>query len=89
MIEEYYVKRTSKNGRVTYKPVDITKMAICGKTIEEIIDILNALNVERIYNIEMTMNNLKQYIKIYQKEQKEMLKEYWNKQIKELKEMKN
>ena len=87
MIEEYYVKRTSKNGRVTYRPINIMEIAICGRTIEEIIDILNALDIERIYDIKMTMSNLKRYIEIYQKEQKEISRKYWDRQIKELKEM--
>lgn len=41
-----------------------TSVTICGKSIDEVVVILNALDLERITDIEVTMGNLN---KLYQK----------------------
>ena len=48
---------------------------ICGYPIKEAIRILNAITLERAYDIKVTMDNLQEFMKIYQKEQTEMLRE--------------
>ena len=52
---------------------------ICGYSIEEAIQILNALTIERAYDIKVTMSNLQKIVELYQKEQTEMLKETFSK----------
>lgn len=48
---------------------------ICGYPIEEAIQILSAVTIERARDIKVTMSNLKKIVELYQKEQTEMLKE--------------
>lgn len=45
---------------------------ICGYPIEEAIQILSAVTIERAYDIKVTMSNLKKIVELYQKEQTEM-----------------
>lgn len=46
---------------------------ICGRTIEEIINILNGLDLEKETELEVTMENLKSFMAIYQKEVEDSL----------------
>lgn len=48
---------------------------ICGYTVEDVIKILSAIDIEREYDIKFTMDNLQKFIKLYQKEQTKMLKD--------------
>ena len=48
---------------------------ICGYSIEEAIQILSAVTIERTYDIKVTMSKLKEIVELYQKEQTEMVKE--------------
>lgn len=64
-----YEKLVNEKGEEIYKPYDINKITICGRTLEEVIQILRTLDLEKEYNLKMTMKNLKQW-------QEMMLKEY-------------
>lgn len=48
---------------------------ICGYSIEEAIQILSAVTIEKARDIKVTMSNLKKIVELYQKEQTEMLKD--------------
>ena len=73
-MEQYYIQKIV-NGAIKYVPVNEKDITIKGRTIDEIIDILNALDIERIYDIKVTMSSLKEIINIYEKEQNEMMME--------------
>jgi len=46
----------------------IQNPTICGKSFDEIVNILTALDIEKQYKIEVTMENLKSLVGIYQAE---------------------
>ena len=48
---------------------------ICGYSIEEAIQILSAVTIEKARDIKVTMSNLKKIVELYQKEQTERLKD--------------
>lgn len=57
-MKELYEKITNEDGSITYKPYDIQETTIKGYKIDEIIEILNGLEIERITEIKMVMENL-------------------------------
>lgn len=63
-----YERRETSDGYDYYVPYDIENTTICGKNIKEIITILNALEIERIYEIKMCMENLSKYKKLIDNE---------------------
>lgn len=60
--EELYVKEFKDNG-YTFRRVYDDELTINGRTIEEVRDILNALDLEKIEQLELCMENLKEYYK--------------------------
>lgn len=69
-----YERKETEEGYDYYVPYDIEKTTICGKTYREIITILNALELERITEIKMCMENLSKYKELIDKEMDEMLR---------------
>lgn len=63
-----YERKETSDGYDYYVPYDIEKTTICGKNIKEIITILKALDIERIYEIKMCMDNLSKYKDLIDKE---------------------
>ena len=63
-----YERKETKDGYDYYVPYDIEKTTICGKSIKEIRTILSALDLERITEIKMCMENLIEYRKLIDKE---------------------
>ena len=63
-----YERKETSDGYDYYVPYDIGNTTICGKNIKEIIAILNALELERIYEIKMCMENLSKYKELIDKE---------------------
>lgn len=53
-----YEKMENTDGTIEYKPYDITKITICGRNIEEVIQILNGLDLEKEKELTLTMENL-------------------------------
>lgn len=60
--EELYVKEVKDNG-YTFRRVYDDELTINGRTIAEVRDILNALDLEKIEQLELCMENLKEYHK--------------------------
>ena len=56
---EYYTKKTDENGNITFELVNEDNIKILGKSLNEVITILQGLEFERITQIKMTMENLK------------------------------
>lgn len=69
-----YERKETEDGYDYYVPYDIEKTTICGKTIKEIITILNALDLERITGIKMCMENLSKYRELIDKEMNEIIR---------------
>ena len=62
--QNLYEKIENTDGTITYKPYDISNVKICGKTIEQIVKILNGLDIEKESKIILTMENLEKYYKL-------------------------
>lgn len=79
-----YEKIVNENGEEIYKPYDITKTKICGKPLEEVIQILNGLDLEKEKEMLLTMNNLGEWCEMIKeeikKEQEEAIKKFFNKE---------
>ena len=63
-----YEKVEDINGNISFKPFDYNNITICGKSLGEIIDILNCLDLERQCDMKMTMENLQEWQKLLEKE---------------------
>ena len=63
-----YEKVEDINGNISFVPFDYNNITICGKGLSEIIDILNCLDLERQYDMKMTMENLQKWGKLLQEE---------------------
>ena len=74
-----YEKIENEDGTITYKPYDISKTTICGRNIEQVIQILNGLDLEKEYEMTLTMGNLDKWGKLIQedirKQQEKALKD--------------
>ena len=76
---EYYRKKEDENGNIIFELVKDGDITILGKSLIEVIDILNALDIERITNIKMTMENLKIYQELLEKEYYDSIKNVMSK----------
>jgi uncharacterized protein YqgV (UPF0045/DUF77 family) len=81
---EYYIKKEDINGNITFEPIDMNEVKLMGKSIKEIIIILQGLELERQTGIKMTMKNLQKYIDLIREEQEKMMQESINRMIKNL-----
>lgn len=75
LTKEYYLKNRQLQNKIKELEDTLEVQTICGYPIEEAIQILSALTIERVYDIKFTMDNLNKFVNLYQKEQTEMLKE--------------
>lgn len=65
----YYRMKTNEDDELVFQRVKEEDIKICGKTIEEVIRILQGLEFERQTQIEMTMENLERYYKFIREDQ--------------------
>lgn len=64
-----YLKQVIKLIEELHEEVEeLRNPTICGRTVEEIINILTGLDIEKQYKIDVTMENLKSLMGIYQGE---------------------
>ena len=75
LTKEYYLKNKQLQNKIKELEDRLEVQTIYGYPIEEAIQILSAVTIERAYDIKVTMSNLKKIVELYQKEQTEMLKE--------------
>lgn len=68
-----YERQETEDG-YDYVPYDIYKTTICGESLEEIITILKGLDLERITEIKMCMENLIEYKKLLDKEMNDIIR---------------
>lgn len=78
MITNLYEK-VEENGIETFKPYDINKATICGRTLEEVIQILQALDLEKEYQMKLTLENLQKWYELWKEEQYKQMNEIINK----------
>ena len=71
----YYRMKTNEDDEVVFQRVKEEDITICGKTIEEVIRILKGLELERLTQIEMTMENLERYYKFIREDQEKAIEE--------------
>ena len=80
---ELYKKMEKSDGSITFEPFDIDNVTIYGRSIKEIGQILDGLEVERMAEIKMTMENLSYLFKKINDEQNKMIqmqiKKYFSK----------
>lgn len=72
LIEYYRKKEDTDTNSIVFERVKEEDITICGKTLEEVIIILKALDIERETGIKMCMENLNKYVELYHKEQDEI-----------------
>jgi hypothetical protein len=69
MIFNYYKKiEDPENNTIEFKRVNPEDIKICDKSVEEVIQILEGLELERIYDMKLTMTNLKKWIELINSE---------------------
>lgn len=76
---EYYRKKEDENGNIIFELVKDRDITILGKPLIEVIEILNALDIEKITNIKMTMENLKSYQELLEKDYYDSIKNIMSK----------
>lgn len=80
MITNLYEMVKDKEGNITFKKFDFLKTTIKGKTIEEILQILNGLDLEHEKEMTLTMNNLSKWCELInddiKKNQEEAIKKF-------------
>lgn len=72
---EYYKKVEYPNGNIVFEKVKEEDIKICGYSLTEIIDILQALELEKITEIKFCRENINKYIELYNKEQEKIQKD--------------
>lgn len=70
----YYRMKTNEDDEIVFEKVKEEDITICGKTINEIVTILNGLDIERITGIKMTMENISDLFDKYREEQEKITK---------------
>jgi len=82
---EYYRLNTSDkedDDCIKFTRVKEEDITICGKSIKEIVTILNGLELERQLDIKMTMENLSYLFKKVMEEQDKKLQENFDRMLK-------
>lgn len=80
LLDYYRMKKDTDTDTIYFQRVKEEDIKICGKSLNEVITILNGLELEKITNIEMTMENLSYLYK-------ELLKEQYKVQQESIKRM--
>lgn len=68
LTKEYYLENKQLQNKIKELEDRLEVQTICGYPIEEVIQILSVLTIERAYNIKFTMENLNKFADLYQKE---------------------
>lgn len=80
LLDYYRMKKDTDTDTIYFQRVKEEDIKICGKSLNEVITILNGLELEKITNIEMTMENLSYLYR-------ELLKEQYKVQQESIKRM--
>lgn len=77
---EYYRMKKDKDV-IYFERVKEEDIKICGKTLREVITILNGLEAEKIAGMELCIENINKYMELILKEQQENLTKALNKRF--------
>ncbi len=77
----YYRQKEDENGNIIFEKIKEEDFTICGKTIEEIITILQGLDFERETQIKMVMGNLQKYVNFIREDENRAIQEAMTKAI--------
>lgn len=80
----FYRMKTNEDDEIVFEKVKEEDITICGKTINEIVTILNGLDIERITGIKMAMENLGDLINKYMEAQMEAQEKIMRKTFEEI-----
>ena len=86
-INEYGLNLYTKeivNGEEVFKPVFWRDLKIRNYSIDEILSILSQLDVERIYDMKLTMSNLELWRKILEEEMNKSIQMAFKKAVDEI-----
>lgn len=78
LLNYYRMKTDTDTDTIYFERVKKEDIKICGKTLEEVIMILNGLEAERITDIKLCLENVNKYIDLILKEQQETLSKALN-----------
>lgn len=81
LLEYYRMKKDTDTDTIYFEKVKEEDIKICGKTLKEVITILNGLEAERITGMELCMENINKYMEFILKEQQESLTKALNKRF--------
>lgn len=81
LLDYYRMKRDYDTDTIYFEKVKEEDIKICGKTLREVITILNGLEAERISGMELCMENINKYMELILKEQQESLTKALNKRF--------
>ena len=73
LLEYYRMKKDTDTDTIYFEKVKEEDIKICGKTLREVITILNGLEAEKITGMELCIENINKYMEIILKEQQESL----------------
>ena len=79
LLDYYRMKRDYDTDTIYFEKVKEEDIKICGKTLREVITILNGLEAERITGMELCIENINKYMELILKEQQESLTKALNK----------
>ncbi len=81
LLDYYRMKRDYDTDTIYFEKVKEEDIKICGKTLREVITILNGLEAERVSGMELCMENINKYMELILKEQQESLTKALNKRF--------
>ena len=73
LLEYYRMKTDTDTDTIYFEKVKEEDIKICGKTLREVITILNGLEAEKITGMELCLENINKYMELILKEQQESL----------------
>jgi len=73
ILDLYKKEENKETGVIKFTPIDSAKETICGRTIEEIITILTCLDLEKEYEMKLTLKNLQSFEEFLIKEKEEII----------------
>ena len=83
LLEYYRMKTDTDTDTIYFEKVKEEDIKICGKTLREVITILNGLEAEKITGMELCLENINEYMELILKEQQESFIKLIKKQIRE------
>ena len=81
LLDYYRMKKDYDTDTIYFEKVKEEDIKICGKSLREVITIINGLEAEKITGMELCMENINKYMELILKEQQESLTKALNKRF--------